>query len=173
MASFPALAAVQKHPVEHAILGFAQGLQDLREQLPQEVVIRRLFEAKLADVVHVNSKLLCDRQFSMLVRPESRGTLTGEAFAELFDGGALLLLADLFVLLLVGRSTKTLPGQSATQEVHEDMSKGLKVITTRLLASQVGVDGHVPGSTGQRFPLAVWYMHLGLRITVVLSHTEI
>ncbi len=58
VARFPAFPSVEKHPVEHGILGFAEGLQNFGEELPKEVVVRRLLEAKLADIVHVDGKLL-------------------------------------------------------------------------------------------------------------------
>ena len=59
MARFPAFPSVEEHPVEHAILRLTQGLENLSEQLPKEVVVRRLLEAKLADIVHVDGKFLC------------------------------------------------------------------------------------------------------------------
>ena len=50
-ASLPALAAVQQHPVVHAILWLVGLLEDLREELSEEVVVWCLLEAKLADVI--------------------------------------------------------------------------------------------------------------------------
>ena len=61
VAGFPAFAAVEKHPVKDAILGLAQCLQNLREQLPKEVVVRRFLEAKLSDVVEIDAKFLWKR----------------------------------------------------------------------------------------------------------------
>ena len=72
--------------------------------------------------------------------------LTREPVTELFNWGRLLLLSNLLVLLLVRRRFETLPWQAPTEEVHEDMAQRLQVISTRLLASQVRVDRHVPGS---------------------------
>ena len=72
--------------------------------------------------------------------------LNWEAFAQLLDGSTLLFLTNLLVLLFVCRSSQPLPGQSATEEVHEDMAKRLQIIAARLFAPQVGINGHVPGS---------------------------
>ena len=58
VARFPALPSVQHHPIEYTILGLAQGLENLSEQLPEEVVVWRLLKPKLADIVHVDGKLL-------------------------------------------------------------------------------------------------------------------
>lgn len=141
--SFPALASVQKHPVINAILRLGEGLHDLAEELPQKVIVGCLFEAEFADIVHVDAELLCTgvrrwKQWGM------RG-LTWEALAQLFNGGALFFLANLFVLLLVCGRPQTLPWQTTTKEVHKDMAQRLQVVSPRLLATQVGIDGHVPG----------------------------
>lgn len=98
---------------------------------------------------------------------------TREAIAEVLDGGSLLLLSNLLVLLLVGGSLKTLPWQSAAQEVHEDVAESLEIITTRLFASQMGVDTHVSSGAGQRLALAVRDMLLSLGVTVLLGHTKV
>ena len=98
---------------------------------------------------------------------------TWEPLAQLLDRRRLLLLSNLLVLLLVGRGAETLPWQPTAQEVHEDVAKGLQVVAARLLASQVRVDGHVTRGARKRFTLSVRYMHLRLRIAVVLRHTEI
>lgn len=57
--SFPALAVVQEHPVKDTILRFAERFEHLCEKFTQEVVIRRLLEAELAHIIHVDRKLLC------------------------------------------------------------------------------------------------------------------
>jgi hypothetical protein len=53
------------------------------------------------------------------------------------------------------------------------MTQSLQVITSRLLTPEMCVDTHVTSSTGQRFPLTVRDVLLGLGITVLLGHTEI
>ena len=58
VAGFPALSVVEKHPIEYPILLLAESLENLSKQLPEEVVVGRLLEAQLADIVHVDRKLL-------------------------------------------------------------------------------------------------------------------
>ena len=98
---------------------------------------------------------------------------TREAIAQVLDWSSLLLLSNLLVLLLVGGSLEALPWQPAAQEVHEDVAEGLEIITTRLFASQMGVDTHVSSGTGQRLAFPVRDMLLGLGVTVLLSHTKV
>lgn len=50
---------MQQVPIVFAILNIAIRLQNLGEEFTQEVVVRCLFEAKLANVVEINTKLLC------------------------------------------------------------------------------------------------------------------
>lgn len=57
---------------------------------------------------------------------------TGKTLAQLFNRSRLLLLSNLLVLLLVGRSFETLPRQTAPQKVHEHMAEGLKIVSTWL-----------------------------------------
>lgn len=82
----------------------------------------------------------------MSVVPQARAGKghTWEAVAQIFDGGRLLLLADLFVLLLVRRRLETLPWETSSQEIHEDVTQRLQVVSPRLLSAQVRVDTHIP-----------------------------
>ena len=50
---------------------------------------------------------------------------TWKALAQLRNRGSLLLLSDLLILLLVGRSPESLPRKAAPQEVHEHMTQRL------------------------------------------------
>ena len=59
MTGFPALASIQKHPIVNAVLRFAKSLHDLGEELSQKVIVWCLLEAKLANIVHVDTELLC------------------------------------------------------------------------------------------------------------------
>ena len=98
---------------------------------------------------------------------------TREAITQVLDGSSLLLLANLLVLLLVGRSLEALPWQSAAEEVHEDVSERLEIIATRLLASKMCVDTHVSSSSRQRLALSVRDVLLGLGVTVLLGHAKV
>ena len=59
------------------------------------------------------------------------------AFAQFFYRGCLLLLTDLFVLLLVRRRFETLPRQASTEEVHENVTERLEIITSRLFCEWI------------------------------------
>ena len=108
VASFPAFATVQQHPIKDAILGISVILQHLHEQIPQELVIRLFLEPKLANIVHVDRKLLCGACVNLPQR-DNNGSHTRKAFAQFRDWRALLLLTDLFVFLLVGGCFEALP----------------------------------------------------------------
>lgn len=112
---FPSFAIVKQHPIIDAVFAFARLFDGLGEQFPQELVIGGFLETEFANILEINAKLF------------------GVVIAQIFDSRALLLLADFFVLLLVGSCFNTLPRKSATQEVHEHMAKGFKIIATRLL----------------------------------------
>ena len=98
---------------------------------------------------------------------------TREAVTEILDRSCLLLLADLLVLLLVGSSLQTLPWQTASQEVHENVTQSLQVVPTRLFASQMGVDTHVTRRTRKGLALPVRDVLLRLGVTVLLGHTKV
>lgn len=102
----PALSRILRdlHPVVFTILDLPGILESLSKQLPEIVIIGRIFESQVSYV----SKILRE--------------LLGESLAKILDSSGLLLLSDLLVLLLVCSSFQTLPGQSAAQEIHENMS---------------------------------------------------
>lgn len=109
----------------------------------------------------------------MIPLKRRRDAITWESIAKILDCGGLLLLANLLILLLVGGSLETLPGEATSEEVQEDVAQSFEVITSRLFTSQVGVDAHVTGCAGQRLPFAVGNMLLRLGISILLGHTEI
>lgn len=98
---------------------------------------------------------------------------TWETFAELLDGCGLLLFSNLFVFLLVGGRLETLPGEAAAKKVHEDVAQSLEVVSSGLLATEVGVDGHVSSGAGERFALAVRDVLLGFGVSVLLGHAKV
>ncbi len=144
-----------RHPIVLAVLDATGILEGLGEELAQVVVVGGVFEAQVSNVRKVLVELL------------------GEALAQLLDGRRLLLLANLFVLLLVGGRLETLPRKTATEEVHEDVSQRLQVVSPRLLTSQVCVDAHVTSRARERFPLAIGNVLLRLRIAILLGHAKV
>lgn len=155
LGSLPALAVVELHPIILSILNLAGALESLGEEVAKIVVIWSILESKVADVAEVLVELLW------------------EAIAKLGNWRRLLLLSDLLVLLLVGRSLQSLPWKASTEKVHEDVSESLEIIATRLLASEMGVDGHVTRSSGKGLSFAIWDVLLGLWVAVLLSHAEV
>ena len=75
--------------------------------------------------------------------------------------------------MLLCSSLETLPGEGTTEEIHEDVSKGFKIVAASLLNTEVSVDGGVTGSTGQILVLPVGNVKMGLRISVLFGKTEI
>lgn len=98
---------------------------------------------------------------------------TWESFTQILDRGGLLLLSNLLILLLVGSSFQALPRQATPEEVHEHMSQCLQVVPSRLLSPQMCIDAHVTSCARQTLALPIWYMLFGLRIAVLLRHSEI
>lgn len=66
-----------------------------------------------------------------------------------------------------------MPREAASKEVHKDVSQGLEIISSRLLSTQMGVDGHVSSCSTQTLPLSIRDMLLRLWISVLLGHTKI
>ena len=58
VAGFPALSVVEKHPIEYPILLLAESLENLSKQLPEEVVVGRLFKAELSHVIQIDAEFL-------------------------------------------------------------------------------------------------------------------
>lgn len=151
----PALSSIQQHPVVHAIVSLASSSESLGEQVTQKVVVWGFCETKFSDIVEINGEFL------------------RVIFDKLGNRSCLLLLANLFVLLLVRCSLETLPGQSASQKVKEDVPQTLEVIPPRLLSTQMSVDTHVTGGTTETLPFPVRNVLLGFGVPVLLGHTEI
>jgi len=142
-------------PVKHVVVLEALANEEVAENLAQVRVVWLVVEAKRASVVEVDGKLIW------------------EAAAEDLCWGGHLLLHDAVVLLLLGGSLKTLPWKGATAEVKHNVSQRLHVITTRLLDTQVGVDGGVTSSTGEVLVLTVWDVEVSLWVSVLLGQTKV
>lgn len=92
--------------------------------------------------------------------------------AELLDGYLLLLLLNVGILLLLGASWETLPRKNSLQEVEENVTDGLEIISSRLLVSDMGVQTGVSSGTSQVFAISEWDM-LTFGALVALGKTEI
>ena len=125
------------------------------EQLTQVHVVRCLFEAESAAVVQIHREL------------------SRESLAEHLDGSGHLLLADLLILLFLGRGFEPLPWQRAAIEVHEDISERLHVVSARLFDAQVGVDAGVTRRSGQIFVFPIRNMSSRPVVAILLGQAEI
>jgi len=103
----------------------------------------------------------------------ARSRQTWEAITQILNGCCLLFLSDLLVLLLVGCGLESLPRQTSPQEVHENVTQCLQVVSSGLFPAQMGVDAHVACSARQRFAFSVRNMLLGLGVTILLGHAKV
>lgn len=142
-------------PVEDVVVLEALTDEEVAEDLAEVRVVGLVVEAKRAGVVEVD------------------GELVGEATAEDLGGGGHLLLHDAVVLLLLSGSLEALPGQRAAAEVEHHVTKGLHIVTTRLLDTQVGIDTGVTSGTGQVLVLTVRNVEVSLGVTVLLGQTKV
>ena len=122
---------LQHRPVEGVVVLVVEGAEEDSEELAQVHVVGAFLEPQPAAVVQVH------------------GELGRVSFAEDLDGRRHLLLADLLILLLLGRCFESLPRQSSTVEVHQDVAKRLHVVSSGLLDAQVRVDAGVTGRARQ------------------------
>ena len=142
-------------PIKDVVVLVVESSTQDSEQLAQVHIIWSFVEAETTTVVEVHCEL-CRK-----------------GFAESFDRSRHLLLADLVILLLLVSRLQTLPWQRSAQEVHHDVTKRLHVVTTRLFDAEVGVDGGVARSSGQRLVLAVGNVRSSATVFVFLRKTEI
>lgn len=87
----------------------------LLEHVDEELVVGLLLELELPTVLHVLLELW------------------RVALAKLLKRSLQLLLLYVVILLVLVPPRETLPGQTALQEVEQDMPDGLEIIPTRLL----------------------------------------
>ena len=149
------LGATLDAPVEDVVVLVTLTNKEITEELAEVRIVRLVVEAKSTSVVEEDAKLV------------------GESAAQKIRRGGHLLLHNAVVLLLLGGGFETLPGQGATQEVHQHVGERLKVIATSLLDTQVSVDGGVAGCTSEILVLTVGDVKVGLGVAELLSETEI
>lgn len=142
-------------PVKDVVVLEALADKEITEDLAEVAVVGLVIETERSSVVEVD------------------GELVGETAAKDLSGGGHLLLHDAVVLLLLGSSLEALPGERATAEVEHDIAERLHVVTSRLLDTQVSVDGGITGSTGQVLVLSVRNVEVSLGVSVLLGQTEI
>lgn len=161
-------------PVEDVVVLEALADEEITEDLAKVAVVGLVVESKRTGVVEVDGKLV------------------REATAENLGGGGHLLLHDPVILLLLGGSLKTLPGEGATAEVEHDVAERFHIVAARLLChdrvsggwggygeddahtnSKMRVDGSIPSRAGQVLVLSVRDVEMGLRVAVFLGQTKV
>lgn len=142
-------------PVEDVIVLEGLADEEVAENLAQVGVIGLVIKAQRTGVVQVN------------------GELVGETTAEDLGRGGHLLFHDTVVLLLLGSSLQTLPGERTTAEVEHDITQRFHVIASRLLDTEVSVDTGITGSSSKVLVLTIGNVEVSLGVTVFLCKTEI
>ena len=142
-------------PVEDVVVLVSFTDEEIPEELPQVRVVRLVVKPQGPSVVQEDCKLVW------------------EATAEKIRGRGHLLLHDPVVLLLLGSGLETLPGERATEEVHENVSERFEIIAASLLDTQVSVDGGVASSASQILVLSVGNVKVGLWVSVLLGETKV
>jgi hypothetical protein len=142
-------------PVEDVIVLEALANEQVAEELAEVGVIGLVVEAKSARVIEEDTELV------------------RESAAQQVRGRSHLLLHNSVVLLLLSGCFQPLPGESATQEVHEHVSEGLQVVTTGLFDTQVRVDGRVTSSACEVLVLPIRDVQVGLGVTELFSKPEV
>mgnify|MGYP006976755015 CR=1 FL=1 len=153
--SLSVLLVLVDGPVKDVVVLESLANKQVTEDLAQVAVVRLVIEAKRPGVVEVDGKLI------------------REATAEHIGGSGHLLLHDTVILLLLGGSLQTLPGEGATAEVKHDVAERLHIVTAGLLDTKVGVDRGITGRAGQVLVLPVRDMEVRLGIAVLLGETEV
>lgn len=128
--------ALLDRPVEDIVILEALAHEEIAEELAEVRVVRLIVEAQCSAVVEVDAK-----SAGIRVRPfhdvsVAWDPLVRESTAKELCGRGHLLLHNAVVLLLLGGSLETLPGERPSEEVHEDISQRFHVVSTGLLCAK-------------------------------------
>ena len=94
-------------------------------------------------------------------------------FTQIFNTGNSFFDFDLLIFLFFSFSRKTLPRQLASDEIHQDNSNLLQIISPCLLNTQVGIQTCISSSSSQRFIVFKTYMSACFRIFISFRKSEI
>lgn len=92
--------------------------------------------------------------------------------AKLFNSNFLLFALDVIIFFIFGASGQTLPGQRTSQEVKEDVTNSLKIISSRLLIADVSVERGISCSACQVLTFSERNV-LSVGVFVTLSEPEV
>ena len=98
--------------------------------------------------------------------------LAGVSTAQLLKGSFDLLLLDGVVLFILGTAGESLPWKLALEQVEQNVTDGLKIVSSRLLNTLVGGDGGITSRASQVLAILVGDV-LALAVLVALGKTEI
>ena len=110
------------NPVIVVVMVESESVKCIGEEVPQQLVVRLVFELQSTAIVDI------------LVN------LVGQTFAQGLNGGGRLLISNLIVLELLALGRDTLPRELAFEEIHQDETHALEVVSTTLLNTQMCVD---------------------------------
>ena len=91
---------------------------------------------------------------------------------ELFNGRLLLLFLDVSILFGLGATGKTLPREGTAQEIEQNVTNCLKIVSTRLLITEMRVDRGISCSTSEVLTISEGNM-LAVGRLEALGKTEI
>lgn len=94
-------------------------------------------------------------------------------FTKNFDRCAHLLFANLLVLLFLGSGLEALPRQRAAIKVHAHIAERFHVIASRLLNTQMGIDGGIASRARQILIFSVHDVLAGAVVAVLLCQAEV
>ena len=126
------------NPVKVVINFIAQTLKEVLEKRSKVSVVRFVFE------------LQCSAVSAIL------GELFREAFAEIIDFSHNLFFLDFLILFFDVPGLEVLPGETASQEVHKEVTEGLDIISSTLFNTKMSAHRSITSSTSQTLPFSVF-----------------
>ena len=149
------LTSLLEDPVVLVVIIVPTLIHQILENLSHVVVVGSLFELEVPTVLQVRVEFL------------------GHTTRQRLDGRRDLLIFNSVVLVILVFALKTLPWQRSLQEVDEDETDGLKVVTPTLLNAEMRIDTGIARRTRQRLVVLVGNVLTRLGITITLREAEV
>lgn len=145
------LSLLFENPVVLVVVVVAALVHEVLEYFAHVVVVGSLFELEVAAVLEIDVELL------------------GHAPGQRLDRRRDLLVLYSVVLVIFGFALQTLPWQTALQEVYQDESDRLEVVSSALFDTQMGIDTGIPGRAGERLVVLVGNVFTRFGVSVPLG----
>lgn len=142
-------------PIEDVVVLKSLADEQVAEEFAQVCVIRFIIKPQRPSIIQENSKLIRKPPAQNLRR--SRHLLFHNTIIFLFLGGCL----------------KALPRERSPTEIHHDISQRFEIIATRLLYSEMRVDGGISCCSGEIFVLAVGDVEMCFGVAVFFGETKV